>query len=329
MFISTTPFGECDPQPIELLNKAGVNYRLNPVGRRLTSAQLAEYIGDADVLIAGTEPIGQSVFDKAPNLKLIARVGIGLDSVDLNEARKRGIRVSYTPDAPSLAVAELTVGLMVDLLRGISIADRGIRVGRWQRYAGKRIANSCIGIIGVGRIGTKVIQHLTGGFPGVKILANDILPNNSFNSNPSVKWVGKDELLKNSDIVSLHVPLTPDTYHLIRRETLSIMKKGAFLINTSRGAVVNENDLLTALGNKHLSGAALDVFENEPYQGDLLSSHSCIFTCHMGSMTIDCRARMEIEAAEDACRFIGGEPILRSVPEFEYKNQRLQKCQSV
>jgi D-3-phosphoglycerate dehydrogenase len=323
VFVSTAPFGESDPRPLEMLRATGVEFRTNPLGHRLSNDDLCELIGDASVLIAGTEPINEKVFSRAPQLRLIVRVGIGLDSVDLAAARRRGIEVAYTPDAPGLAVAELTVGLMLDLLRGISGADRALRAGKWKRHTGSRIATSCVGVVGVGRIGTKVIRHLTSAFPGVQILANDIQPVTGFEDMPEVRWVEKDELLRESDIVTLHLPFTPATRNLLSQDTLALMRKGSFLINTSRGGIVNENDLAAALRAGTIAGAALDVFEHEPYSGPLLDAERCVLTCHMGSMTHDCRARMEIEATEDACRFLRGETLLRPVPEMEYENQFL------
>jgi D-3-phosphoglycerate dehydrogenase len=323
VFVSTAPFGESDPRPLEMLRATGVEFRTNPLGHRLSNDELCELIGDASVLIAGTEPNNEKVFSRAPQLRLIVRVGIGLDSVDLAAARRRGIEVAYTPDAPGLAVAELTVGLMLDLLRGISGADRALRTGKWKRHTGSRIATSCVGVVGVGRIGTKVIRHLTSAFPGVRILANDIQPVTGFEDMPEVRWVEKDELLRESDIVTLHLPFTPATRNLLCNDTLALMRKGSFLINTSRGGIVNENDLAAALRAGTIAGAALDVFEHEPYSGPLLDAERCVLTCHMGSMTHDCRARMEIEATEDACRFLRGETLLRPVPEMEYENQIL------
>jgi D-3-phosphoglycerate dehydrogenase len=323
VFVSTAPFGESDPRPLEMLRATGVEFRTNPLGHRLSNDELCDLIGDASVLIAGTEPINEKVFFRAPQLRLIVRVGIGLDSVDLAAARSRGIEVAYTPDAPGLAVAELTVGLMLDLLRGISGADRALRTGKWKRHTGSRIATSCVGVVGVGRIGTKVIRHLTSAFPGVRILANDIQAVAGFEDMPEVRWVEKDELLRESDIVTLHLPFTPATRNLLSQDTLALMRKGSFLINTSRGGLVNENDLAAALRSGTIAGAALDVFEHEPYSGPLLDAERCVLTCHMGSMTHDCRARMEIEATEDACRFLRGETLLRPVPEMEYENQIL------
>lgn len=321
IFISTTPFCEFDSGPRQILDTNNIPYRINPLGKRLTDTLLAEMLGDATILIAGTEPINQKVFAAAPRLKLICRVGTGVDSVDLIGARSRGIAVCHTPDAPALAVAELTVGLMLNLLRGVAQADRGVRAGAWRRYSGRRLAESVVGIVGVGRIGRRLVAHLRGGFPGVRLLLNDLQPTDEFASDPHIRWVEKEELFAGSDLISLHVPLTPLTRRLVSREMLSRLKPDAYLINTSRGEVVDETALAEALQSRLMAGAALDVFEHEPYRGPLVESERCTFTCHMGSMTHDCRARMEMEAVEDAIRFVRKEPLARPVPEAEYQIQ--------
>lgn len=321
VFISTAPFAQGDPCALDMLKASGAQVRQNPVGRRLTDVELSKMIGSSTVLIAGTEPINERVLDRAPQLKLIARVGIGLDSVDLAEARRRGIEVSYTPDAPSEAVSEFTIGLILDLLRGVTLADRYMRGGEWNRFVGRRVAASVIGVIGVGRIGSRVIRHLVGAFPGVRILANDLRNCGDFENLPEVQWVEKEYMFQHADLISLHLPLTTETRDLIAQKTIGRMKKGVYLVNTSRGGVLNESDLLRALDAGRIAGAALDVFGHEPYHGPLLKSDRCVLTCHMGSMSKDCRFQMELQAAEDACRFLRGESIRQPVPVFEYELQ--------
>ncbi len=316
-FISTIPFGAIDPYPINALKDAGLDFRINSFGRRLHPDEVASAIGDSEIVIAGTEPITADVMAQCPNLKAICRVGIGLDSVDLTAARRQGIAVSYTPDGPSPAVAELAVGLILDLLRGATRTDRDMRQGIWSRFAGKRIACSTIGILGVGRIGSRVIRHLSAGFPGVRILANDVQPDPALDG--LVEWTDKPTLFRESDVISLHLPLTPTTRNLISAETFEAVKESAVLINTARGGIVNEDDLADALTAGKLRAAAVDVFEHEPYNGPLTKVENVVLTCHMGSMTEDCRARMEIEATDEAIRFARGEAFRSPVPEEEYR----------
>lgn len=317
VLITTVPFGEHNGLPIEMLTSLGVDFLINPLNRKLNESQLIEMIGDTEVLIAGTEPITAAVMDAAPALRLISRVGIGLDSVDLHAARQRGIAVSYTPEAPAPAVAELTVGLMLTLLRGIQVANLGMHRGEWHRHMGRRIPEVTIGIIGTGRIGTRVLRRLSA-FGSPRVLVNDLNPEPKLVPELKLEWVGKEVIYREADLISVHVPLTPLTMDMIRAEHLATMKPDALIINTSRGGIVNEADLRDALSRGHLGGAALDVFGDEPYVGALSEFDRCVLTCHMGSMSVDCRTRMEIEATEEAVRYLRGQSLQRLAPEDEY-----------
>ncbi len=316
VLITAFPFGTSELS-LKLLQAAGLKYQLNPFNRRLTESELVELIPTAEILIAGTEPITAKAMDAAPQLRLIARVGIGLDSVDLEAARKRGIAVTYTPDAPAPAVAELTIGLMIDLLRDISRADRLMHSRRWNRLIGRRLDGLTIGVVGVGRVGKRVTRILRGGFPKTSILANDISPDYAFGEQFNVRWVEKNELYSASDIITLHLPLTPATKLLIGEREIERMKTSASIINTSRGEIIDENALAQALTSGRLARAALDVFDPEPYSGVLTGVDECILTCHMGSMSVDCRSAMEVEAVEDVLRFVRGEPLKQQAPEVE------------
>ncbi len=320
VLITTVPFGENNYFPLDLLENAGIEYLINPHNKKLTENQLSELIGDFEILIAGTEPITDKVMSQAPKLKLISRVGIGLDSVDLNAAKKRGIKISYTPDAPAPAVAELTLSMILTLLRSVHVSNLQMHHGNWERIFGRRLTDVTVGIIGVGRIGTHLLRCMSG-FGKINILANDIMPNNKLNRDFNLEWVTKDQIYKESDIISLHLPLTSLTRNMICREQLLQMKKGAFVINTSRGGIINEDDLHKAMEEGHLGGAAIDVFENEPYTGKLIEIDRCLLTAHMGSMSIDCRSQMEIEATEEAVRFLAGKPLESEVPQSEYDIQ--------
>jgi D-3-phosphoglycerate dehydrogenase len=320
-FISTAPFAESNRLPIELLESAGIEYQINPLGRRLKEDELAELLADFNFLIAGTEPITDKVMTCAPNLRLISRVGVGLDSVDLLAAEKRGITVSYTPDAPAPAVAELTLGLMLSLLRGVHMVNLQMHAGKWQRHYGRRIAEVTVGIIGTGRIGARVLRRIAA-FGTPRILVNDLVPNPKLVPELKLEWVDKEEIYREADLISLHVPLTAHTRNMIRREHLAMMKKTALIINVARGGIVNEHDLADALRSGQLGGAAIDVFEHEPYTGELGGIENCLLTSHMGSMSIDCRARMEIEATEEVIRFAAGKELKGVVPPTEYDVRR-------
>ncbi|MBT4662706.1 MAG: phosphoglycerate dehydrogenase [Candidatus Marinimicrobia bacterium] len=304
-----------------MLEKSGIEYLINPLNTKLTEDQLAGMVSDYDVIIAGTEPITEKVMKRTTNLKLISRVGIGLDSVDLLAAKKRGIKVSYTPDAPSPAVAELTLGLMLTLLRSVHVSNTQMHQGKWHRYFGKRLENVTVGIIGVGRIGSGVLKRLKG-FGTTKIIVNDIEPNYELNSEFKLEWKSKEEIYKVADIISLHIPLTRLTNNMIKKEHLKTMKSDAIIINTSRGGIINEQDLYEVMQSGYLSGAAIDVYEKEPYTGCLKEIERCLLTAHMGSMSYDCRIQMEIEATEEAIGFLTSKVQQSEVPQSEYDLQR-------
>jgi D-3-phosphoglycerate dehydrogenase / 2-oxoglutarate reductase len=321
VLITTVPFADKNRIPLEMLEEAGIEYLINPIGRKLNEKELASMVSDFDVIIAGTEQITDDVMDNGKNLKLISRVGIGLDNVDLLAAERRGIKVSYTPDAPAPAVAELTIGLMLTLLRAAHVSNLQMHDGHWNRYFGRRIPEVTIGVIGLGRIGTRVLNRLRS-FGTPRLLLNDILPNSEIDRQFKVEWVTKEEIYKQADVITFHIPLTKQTKNMVRKEHLKIMKPDAILINTARGGIINEDDLYDVMEEGHLSGASIDVFVQEPYSGKLREIERCILTAHMGSMSVDCRTRMEREATEEAVRFLTGKPLEGLVPEHEYAVQR-------
>ncbi len=320
VLITIIPFGNKNKLPLDLLKKSNIEYVLNPLNKKPSEEELAEMIKDFDAIIAGTEKISKNVINNAKKLKHISRVGIGLDSIDLLAAEKKGIKVSYTPDIPSPAIAELTIGMMLTLLRSTHVSNSQMHLGQWHRVFGRSMSNISVGLIGVGRVGSFVIKYLQG-FKPQKILANDVSKSPKdlgFN----VEWVEKDQIFKEADILSLHLPLTSLTKNLIKKEQLMSMKKDSIVINTSRGGIINEKDLYNVMKTGHLSGAAIDVFENEPYEGPLKNIERCLMTSHIGSMTYDCRAKMEIEATEEIIRFLTGKPLEKEVPKLEFETQR-------
>ena len=320
ILITTSPFGESDPKALQLLADEGIHYKLNPFGRRLREEEFADLIGPYEVVIAGTEPITPAALERAPNLRLIAHTGIGLDNIPLQAARVRGIAVTYTPAAPSPAVGEFTIGQMIALLRRTSNADRGMRQGVWNRWIGRRISGLTVGVIGVGRVGRLVIRHLQA-FSPVRILANDLIVDEDFGRLNGCIWADKETIFVEADIISLHVPLTRQTRHLVGAPELDVMKPDAILINTSRGGIVDEAALAKTLQRRPNFSAAIDVFEEEPYSGELATLENCLLSCHMGSCTRDCRLQMELEAAREVIRYFQGKAPLNPVPEAEYLMQ--------
>jgi len=290
--ISTSSFGKYDRIPLDQLEKERIEFVLNPYSRKLTREEVLELAKGITGLIAGTEPLDASVLRKLKGLKVISRCGVGTDNVDLITAEDLGIQVFNTPSGPTLAVAELTIGLILDLLRKVSFMDRKLREGLWEKNMGNLLCGKRVAIIGFGRIGQKVADLLT---PfGVDIAYCDICSIEC--SFPEKKKV---DLLSWADIITLHCSATLDDGPIIRKEEIKRMKKGAWLINGSRGGLVDEEALYWSLKAGHLSGAALDVFENEPYTGPLRELDNVILTPHIGSYARESRIEMELQAVRN------------------------------
>ena len=300
IFISVHPFGAIDPTPFNILKEANIDYKINTLKRKLKPEETMINSTNCDGIIAGTEDLTPLIMN-SKNLKIISRVGIGLDSVPLDLCKQKNIIVRNTPDAMTKAVVELTLGVMINITRFIHQADALIKKGVWERFVGKRLEKSIIGIIGAGRIGESLIKLLLN-FQPKKILLNDILDKSNFikrnqiNFKGEIKQTTKEEIYQSSDIISLHTPLTFDTKKMINEKTLSLFKKDSFLINQARGALIDEEALYQHLNKKKIKGAALDVFENEPYHGKFTRLNNILLTSHMGSCSIDCRIQMETQA---------------------------------
>jgi D-3-phosphoglycerate dehydrogenase len=305
VLIATHPFGMTGRAPLERLEATGWRVLRNPSGRRFKAGEVGEHLKGVHAVIAGTEPYNAETLADADDLKVISRVGIGLDSVDLAYCKQRGIHVTYTPDAPSEGVAELTVANVLNLLRHVHASDRSVREGAWNRLMGRLVGEVTIGILGAGRIGGRVIELLSAFGP--RILACDTNPKVSQQSLPNVSWCDSDQLLRESDLVSLHIPLTRTNHHFLNRERIGMMKTGALLINTARGPVVDEKALEDALLQQHLGGAAIDVFESEPYEGPMARMDNVVLTAHIGASARASRFLMEMGAAEDCVRVLNGD----------------------
>lgn len=296
--VSTSSFDFDHNPAIQRLRAQGFTVTGNPHHRRLTEEEIIELLGtDTIALLAGVEPLTQHVLTTAKALKVIARCGTGMDSVDLQAAQQRNIRVSNTPEAPAQAVAELTLGLMLDSLRQIHHTDRSVRAGEWPRTQGRLLAARTVGIVGLGHIGKRVAK-LCQAF-GAKVVAHD--PH--LQQKPAdVELVSLNSLLEQADIVTLHLPYSSDAHHIIDATAIARMQPGTIFINAARGGLVDETALCAALNSGHIEAAALDSFEQEPYQGPLRECKQAILTSHIGSLARETRQRMEIEAAENLWR---------------------------
>ena len=287
ILISTSSFAKFSDEPLRLLDKAGITYVLNPFGRKLTEDEAIELLQGCVGLAAGTEPLTAKVMDALPKLRVISRCGTGMDNVDMEAAKKRGIVVRNTPDGPTLAVAELTLGYALDLMRQITRMDRELRSGTWKKRMGNNLKGKRLGVIGFGRIGRAVAEVFT---PlSVEVAFNDPVAESEMYQKMSV-----NNLLAWADILSLHCTKTGGECSLFTTEQLRIMKPGSWIINASRGGIVDEAALYEMLKSEHLAGAAIDVFEREPYDGPLTKLDNVILTPHIGSYARESRIQMEV-----------------------------------
>jgi len=292
VLITTSSFSLGNFAQAKSLHDAGISLEMNPHGRRLSEDEVAELVAtDVIAILAGLEPLTDRVLSNAKSLRVIARCGTGLDSVDLQAASRLGIDVFNTPDAPTQAVAELTIAHLLNSLRHISTTDSNMRSGKWTPTMGSLLATKTVGLIGVGRIGSAVAK-LAQAF-GTRVIGFDPV----VSSHNSVELLSLDEVLNQADIVSLHVPINDQTHHILNANTISRMKPGSIVVNVSRGGLIDESALHDALKSQHLSGAALDCFEDEPYSGPLLQIPGVHVTAHMGSYARETRDLMEVEAS--------------------------------
>lgn len=312
ILIAASPFGKACGRSLDLLEGSGHELVPNPFGRRLKAGEVQDILPGVDAVIAGTEPYKPETLAKADRLKVICRVGIGLDSVDLDYCRAHDIAVTYTPEAPAEAVAELTVCNILNLLRHVHQSDRSVREQAWNRLMGRLVRETTIGVLGAGRIGSQVIRLLAPFSP--TILATDVDPAKRAQSLPNTTWVGLESLLTQVDVLTIHIPLAERNRGFISRERIAQMKTGALLINTSRGLVVDEQALTDALLQRHLGGAALDVFAEEPYSGPLTRLDNVILSAHIAASAKESRCRMELTAAEDCLRVLSGEKAQSPAP---------------
>lgn len=297
-----------DPVDEAFIKKVGKEAEIE-VALKLTREELLEKVKEADALVVRSRTkVTREVIDSARRLKVIVRAGVGVDNIDVKAAVEKGVQVVNTPRAPTTSVAELAMGFMLALARGIVRLDKATKAGTWRKgEMGVELSGKVLGLVGLGSIGSEVAR-LAKGF-GMKVQAYDPYAPREHANQLGVKLVELEELLRTSDFISIHVPLTPETRGLIGKEKLDLVKPGAFLINTARGGIVDEAALYEALKTGKLAGAALDVFEKEPPPPDhpLFTLDNFVATPHIGGSTDGAQLRIALTMAEDLLRVIKGE----------------------
>jgi len=285
VLVTPTSFGRDDPKLKEELERRVQEVTYNTTGEPLTAQQLKALLPGMDGYIAGLDEIDREALEAADRLQVVARYGVGVDNVDRAAAREMGIVVTNTPAANAVSVAELAVGLILAQARSLVKAVQATRAGCWPRLPGTTLEGKTVGLIGLGDIGKAAALRLSGF--GCRLVAFDIAPDGDFAGEHGVELLPRDEVLAQADVLSLHCSLVPATRGMVDASFLAKMKTGAVLVNTARGEIVIEADLLEALESGKLSGAALDVFSQQPPdpENPLLDHDQVLVTPHMGAHT--------------------------------------------
>jgi D-3-phosphoglycerate dehydrogenase len=307
LLVTPTSYGKNDARLKTELEALVGSVTYNPTGKPLSSAEVAELLPGVDGYIAGLDAIDRAALEKADRLRVISRYGVGVDGVDLEAAKEKGIIVTNTPGANSVSVAELALGLMLALARHIPEAVQSVQQGKWPRYAGVSLEGKTVGILGLGAIGKQLARRLEGF--DCQVLAYDPLVDETFVMEHGIELAAMDTVIARSDFLSLHLPLLTSTRGLINDQFLAKMKKGAYLINTSRGEVIDEAALLRALEAGQLGGAGLDAFVVEPPDpaNPLLHLPQVICTPHLGAQTDGATSNMGWFAMQDCLAVLRGE----------------------
>ena len=288
LFIATSSFAKDYPKLLSDLKKNKVNFQLNPLGKKLKKSEILKYAINSTHLIAGTEKYDLEILNKLKHLRLIFRLGSGTDNIDLDSALKKNIKILKPKITLEKAVGELTIGLILNLLRKINTHDKNLKLKIWKKEMGNLLYKKNVGIIGYGKIG-RYVGKLVKAF-GAKILINDV---KNFKNKTNLK-----NIFRNSDIVTIHSNFIKKDFKLINKNYLKLLKKNAIIINTSRSEILDYEYLYYLLKHNKIRGAALDVFDIEPYYGKLIKLQNTILTPHIGSYASEIRNQMEKEAVK-------------------------------
>ena len=291
----------------ELLEKAGCDVIWSEKAGPLPEAELIEALKECDAIVGSSDPYNANVFAACPRLKIVARCGVGTDSVDMAAATAAGIIATNTPGAMAEGVADYTFALMLGVCRDIPGANAMMRTGGWGEIRGASVFKKTLGMVGTGRIGQSVIQR-SRGF-SMRVLAYDPPMQQSGAQIEGVEFVDFDTLLAESDFISLHAPATPETIGLFDAAAFKKMKRSAYIINTARGSLINEPDLIAALETEEIAGAALDVFAREPLPADspLRQAPRCVLSPHNAFNALESTMEMSLQSALSVLELMQGE----------------------
>ena len=306
VLITPPSFARTDDAPYKLLENHGVEYVKNKTDIPFTAEEMTKHIADCDGVILGVDPCGRDVLSAAARLKVISRFGVGIDNIDTEYCQAQDIAVYRTVGVNSDAVADCAFTLIMAGARKIIELDKDVKAGRWYEAETFEVCRKTLGLIGFGDIGSKVAKRAAGF--DMKVIAYDVIKNEEMAKRYGVEYVnGIEEVLKNADFISLHLPSIPETYHLIGKKELSLMKPNAVIVNTARGGIIDEAALTEALKHHKILGAGLDVFENEPVPANsrLKQLDNAILLPHCSADTFETTRKVSQTAAENVLRGLG------------------------
>jgi D-3-phosphoglycerate dehydrogenase len=304
VLITPRSFGKNDDAPFRLLEEKGAIIVRNDTGGIMTEEQVKAAISGVDGVIIGVDPLNASVMAEAPGLRAVAKYGVGTDNIDLDYCREKGIKVSITTGANSEAVADYTFALILALARRVIAIDCQCHSRDWTKVTTSDVAGKTIGLIGLGAIGQQVVNRAKGF--GMRVLAYRRNWDEEYAKTSGVEYATVDEICAQSDFISLHAPLTDETRNVIGARELGLMKPTAFIINTSRGGLIDEDALLDALAEKKIAGAGLDVFEKEPPDDERwYTLDNVVMGSHCGASTTGAADNMSMMSAQNLLRDLG------------------------
>lgn len=300
MKVLVTPrsFAKNDNTPLQLLQQHGVEVLQNPTGGIMTQEQMKQHIAGCQGVIIGVDPLGADVLAAAPDLKVVSKYGVGVDNIDLNYCKAHGIQVTRTVGANSQAVADYAFALMLGLSRKIIDIDHRCRKGDWSKVTTLDVAGARLGLLGLGAIGKQMVQRAKGF--GMEVWAYDIFWDEGYAAANGICKAVVNDICRECDIISLHLPLTPETKHIIGKEQIALMKPTAALINTARGGLIDDDALLQALQVGRIAGAGLDAFAQEPPENPAwFNLNNVIIGSHCAASTVGASNQMSLMAAEN------------------------------
>ena len=305
ILITPRSFASISKIPMEMLEEKGYEITKNETGKPLNNKEMSVLIEDVDGIIIGIDDLNAGIIKQVHNLKVISKYGVGVDNIDIKAATTQGIVVTNTPKANIDAVADLTFALMLALARRIPEADRETKAGNWKKFIGTSVWRKKLGVIGLGKIGRQVVKRARG-FE-MEILCYDIIQDEEFARQFGVRYVDLETLLKESDYITIHIPLNNTIKGIIGYKELEMVNENSFIINTSRGGIIDEKALYDSLKNNKIKGAGLDVYEKEPPENSpLMELENVIMLSHNGAYTEEAIANMGIESAQNLINVLEG-----------------------